>query len=335
MESSKKAWKWTALVVAVTAAGWLSWTNLLARDAVPFSDGAPRVRWAAPVAGLELHAFETGRMVLDAWAVAVGASGKRVMDQPAYLIEHPVHGLVMFEAGHHSQIADAPGEHLGFIHAAGLMPMEQEQGQDARTQLARAGFDPDAVRFIVVSHFHPEHVGAVEEFPSATIIADAREIDWGRKSPDYNYVPHEYDGVRRWQPLRFDASKSFSAFPSAHDLFGDGSVLIVSSPGHTPGHVSIAVNLPSGPVLLTGDVAWSELNIESATIGLPFVSSEGYEARVSLGQLLRFRADHPEVLIVPGHDLAPLRRSQREDVTLHPWPSGARNLIASRGLKSP
>ena len=330
MNSSKKIQRWLASGAMAAALAWLAWGSLLARDAVPHTGAAPRVHWAAPVAGLKLHAFETGRMVLDAWAVAVGATGKRVMDQPAYVIEHPVHGLLMFEAGHHSEIAHDPSEHLGFIHAAGLMPMEQQRGQDARTQLQQAGFDPDSVRFIVVSHFHPEHVGAVEEFPNATIVADAREIDWGRKSPDYNYVPHEYDAVRAWQPLRFEASKPFSAFPSAHDLFGDGSVLIVSSPGHTPGHVSVAVNLPSGPVLLTGDVAWSELNVQTATIGLPFVSSDGYEARVSLGQLLRFRDDHPEVLIVPGHDLGPLRRAARPDLTVHEWSAPGREAIAIR-----
>lgn len=318
--SKRKKWLF-AVGTAFVALGWVAWSSLLSRAAVPFTANAPRVQWAAPVSGLKLHVFQTGRMVLDAWAVSVGASGKRVMDQPAYLIEHPQHGLLMFEAGHHSEIANDPGEHLGLIHELGLMPMEQERGQDARTQLARAGFDPDAVSFLVVSHFHPEHVGAVEEFPRATVIADAREIAWGTDNPDYNYVPHEYDAVRAWKPLSFEASDPFSAFPGALDLFGDGSVLIVSTPGHTPGHVSVAVNLASGPVLLTGDVAWTELNMESASIGLPFVSSDGDAARVSLGQLLRFREDHPSVLIVPGHDLAPIRRSRRADVSVHDWPA--------------
>jgi N-acyl homoserine lactone hydrolase len=307
-----------SLVVLLSATGWLSWRSLLARDAIPFEGATAPVGLARPVTGLRLHVFETGRMVLPAWTVAVGASGERVMDQPAFVLEHPSRGLVMFEAGHHPDIARDPGEHLGFIHAAGLMPMEQRPGQDARTQLEHAGFDPDAVRTIIVSHFHPEHVGAVEEFPFAMIAADAREIAWGVDDPDYNYVPAEYDEVASWMPITFDDAAPFGPFPGAFDLFGDGSVLVVSTPGHTPGHVSVLVNLEHGPVLLAGDTAWTELNLRTATIGLPFVSSDAEAARASLGQLLRFRDDHPHVTIVPGHDLTPLRRAVRSDVVLHP-----------------
>jgi glyoxylase-like metal-dependent hydrolase (beta-lactamase superfamily II) len=183
--------------------------------------------------------------------------------------------------------------------------------------MQRSGLDPEMVHAIVVSHFHPEHVGAVEEFPHAEIVCDQREAEHGLESPDYNYVRREYDDVTRWRQLDFSHGVAWGPFAAAVDLFGDGSVLIVSTPGHTPGHVSVLVNLPSGPVLLAGDMAWTELNLDTATIGLPFVSSDGPAARQSLGQLLRFRADNPRVLIVPGHDLAPLRRSQRPDVVLH------------------
>lgn len=310
------------LVALVPAVGWLGWTRVLDRAAIPFEGSAEPVQLAPPVPGLRLHVFQTGRMVLPAWTVAVGAHGERVMDQPAFLIEHPTRGLVMFEAGHHSDIAHAPGEHLGFIHAAGLMPMEQRPGQDARTQLQQAGFDPEAVATIIVSHFHPEHVGAVEEFPAATVAADAREITWGVEHPDYNYVPSEYDEVAHWLPITFEGP-AFGPFPGSFDLFGDGSVLVVSTPGHTPGHVSVLVNLEAGPVLLAGDAAWTELNLRTATIGLPFVSSDGEAARAALGQLLRLRDDHPHFTIVPGHDLAPLRRLHRGDVVLHPVSAAA------------
>lgn len=321
--SKRTAWALGLGLAAVTAVGGASAGLLGPRAAIAPSAPTSAVPWRASLPGLRLHVFETGRMVIDGWMVAVGGEGKRVMDQPAYVIEHPTAGLFMFEAGHHSAIATSPGEHLGWIHAAGLMPMEQERGQDARSQMAAAGLDPLGVRGIIVSHFHPEHVGAVEEMPHASVIADAREVRHGLMDPDYNYVRGEYDDVKRWQELSFEGSAAFGPFPGAVDLLGDGSIVVVSTPGHTPGHVSVAVNLPEGPVLLTGDVAWTELNIQSGTIGLPFISSDGAAARASLGQLLQFRAENPEVLLVPGHDLAPLRRAARGDVALHPWPASS------------
>jgi glyoxylase-like metal-dependent hydrolase (beta-lactamase superfamily II) len=315
--------RWFSLVLAAAVGlggGYVTWSRVFLREAAPSVGPVGPVHLDPAVAGLRLHVFETGRMVIPGWSVAVGGRGERAMDQPAYLVEHPTRGLLMFEAGHHSDISRDAEEHLGLNYTLGLLPMEQQAGQDARTQIANAGFDPDAVGHVVVSHFHPEHVGAVEEFPKAAITADAREIAWAQQNPDYNYVPSEYDDVSRWRAIDFDPHQPFGPFPSSFDLFGDGSVLVVSTPGHTPGHVSLLVNLPAGPVLLTGDMAWTELNLDTQTIGLPFVSSDGEAARVSLGQAVRFRREHPEVLVVPGHDLAPLRRAKRADVVLHPWP---------------
>ncbi len=297
-------------------------------------EGTPApIQLTAPVADLRLEVFETGRMRIPGWSVFSGGEGEIAMDQPAFLIRHPQFGDLLFEAGHHPDIARDPGDHLGWIHAAGLMPMEQDPGQDVRSQMRRQGLDPDGVRSVIVSHFHPEHVGAVEEFPSARIVADDREIAHGLESPDYNYVPGEYDAVARWQPLDFSGRPAFGPFAAAIDLLGDGSVLVVSTPGHTPGHVSVLVNLPEGPVFLSGDAAWTEGNLASRSIGLPFVSSDGPAARRSLGQLVSFAEANPGVLVVPGHDLNPLRRAPRSDVLLHGWPAPLR-AAASEAIRN-
>lgn len=289
------------------------------RAAVPYTKEVFPVQLEKPVSGLKLEVFQTGRMVIDGWAVYTGGEGKISMDQPAYLISHPSYGLIAFEAGHHSDIATNPSEHLGWIHRVGLMPMEQDPGQDFRNQLKTSGKNPDSLRDILVSHFHPEHVGAVEEFPKSRIVADRREVNHGNESPNYNYVKSEYDDVSKWHQINFSITKQFGSFEGSYDLVGDGSILILSTPGHTPGHISVLVNLESGPVLLTGDMAWTEHNIRSASIGLPFISSDGEAARISLGQLLAFQSKNPNVLIVPGHDLNPLRRKTRSDIQIHPW----------------
>lgn len=326
---TKRSGLWVAAVAVAglaVAALWVSGVGR--RQAMVYAGPSAPLPEAAVEPGLRVHVFETGSMKIPGWSVWVGGSGERAMDQPAYLIEHPRFGRVMFEAGHHSGIAADPGDHLGWIHAAGLMPMEQSPGQSAKDQLNAAGIDPASVRAIIASHFHPEHVGAVEEFPEAEVVTDRRELEHARADPDYNYVPREYDEVKRWRPLDFEGAPAFGTFAGSVDLFGDGSVYVVSSPGHTPGHVSMALRLASGWLFLAGDAAWTEQNLDSASIGLPWVSNDGPAARASLGQLLRFRAENPQVVIVPGHDLAPLRRAARPEVIFHPWPAAGAALAS-------
>ncbi|EOQ95419.1 metallo-beta-lactamase domain protein [Leptospira wolbachii serovar Codice str. CDC] len=301
--------------------GLFSLFGCFGRAAVAYSKEVSPIQLQKPISGMRLEVFQTGRMVIDGWAVYTGGEGKISMDQPAYLISHPRYGLIAFEAGHHSAIATDPTEHLGWIHRMGLMPMEQDPGQDFRSQLIKLGKNPDSLRDILVSHFHPEHVGAVEEFPKARIVVDRREVKHGNESPNYNYVKNEYDGVLNWYQIDFSQTDKFGSFEGYYDLVGDGSIIILSTPGHTPGHISVLVNLESGPVLLTGDMAWTEYNIRSASIGLPFISSDGEAARRSLGQLLAFQSSNPAVLIVPGHDLNPLRRKAQKDIHIHPWVS--------------
>ncbi|MDZ4727089.1 MAG: N-acyl homoserine lactonase family protein [Leptospira sp.] len=291
------------------------------RTAIPYKQEILPISLEKPKNGLRMEVFLTGRMFVDAWAAYIGGKGKLLMDQPAYLITHPTYGQIAFEAGHHSEIATSPSEHLGWIYKFGLMPMEQDIGQDFRQQLINKGKDPNQIKDIIISHFHPEHVGAVEEFPKARIVADKKEIEHGKKAPNYNYVPSEYDQVPNWYPIQFSGSQQFAPFEGVYDLVGDGSILVLSTPGHTPGHISLLVNLESGPILLTGDMAWTEFNLQTASIGLPFISSDGEKARVSLGKLLKFQKVNPDVLIVPGHDLNPLRRIDRKGVILHPWTS--------------
>jgi N-acyl homoserine lactone hydrolase len=193
--------------------------------------------------------------------------------EPAYLIEHP-RGLIMLEAGFHAAIANDAAGHIGpLIYHAGLLPMSQQQGQDAISQLKTAGFDPAHVSSVIVSHFHPEHGGAVEAFANADIVVDRREHAYAVGKP--------------------------------------------ATPGHTPGHASLYLRLPQGPVLLAADIAWTQENLKTASIGLPFISVDGPAHRRSLGQLLAFAKAYPYVLLVPGHDIEPLRSASRADIVIH------------------
>lgn len=111
-------------------------------------------------------------------------------------------------------------------------------------QLRRIGVRPEQVNFVGISHYHDDHTGQAADFPRATLLIGAEDWEAVRGRPQ---------SAARFKPW-IDGG-TVQAVARDHDVFGDGSVIMLDMPGHTPGHHSLLVRLPQmGPVLLTGDL---------------------------------------------------------------------------------
>ena len=138
-----------------------------------------------------------------------------------------------------------PGELAG-QRRGGDGPIRMSLRERVRDQLARIGVQPGQVTFVGISHYHDDHTGQAADFPGATLLVGAARLGGdprpsARRRRGSGRGPK---GSRASQPLRGD-----------HDVFGDGSVIMLNMPGHTPGHRALLVRLPrTGPVLLTGDL---------------------------------------------------------------------------------
>jgi N-acyl homoserine lactone hydrolase len=114
-------------------------------------------------------------------------------------------------------------------------------------QLARIDVRPDQIEIIGISHYHLDHLGQAMDFPRAKLVIGAGDLDVLRGPPGPFIEPQR---IRPW----LEGRREMLAAEGDVDIFHDGRVVMLSTPGHTPGHYSLLVRLASGPVLLSGDL---------------------------------------------------------------------------------
>lgn len=130
-------------------------------------------------------------------------------------------------------------------------------------QVAQLGIDPKAISKVAISHYHFDHAGQIADFPRATLLLS--EKDWQVVSGQQEGIPYLQRPL--FAPWLGQAGGKVKTFVKDEDVFGDGSVLIKATPGHTPGHTSLLVRLPkTGDVLLTGDLYHFELQANKHSV---------------------------------------------------------------------
>jgi N-acyl homoserine lactone hydrolase len=194
---------------------------------------------AAAASGIErMYVLYCGDIALDdASSFTPGASGPGALSVTCYLIKHH-DGWLLFDTGLGDNIASMPN---GFKSQVGMWTVKRT----LTSELAELGLKPSDIGYLVLSHSHPDHVGNLGLFSGATLLVQKAEYDWP--------LP---DGKPRFNP----AQKAIKA-DGDYDVFGDGSVVLISTPGHSPGHQCLLVRLPkTGALMLTGDSVHTKAN---------------------------------------------------------------------------
>jgi N-acyl homoserine lactone hydrolase len=209
-----------------------------------------------------------------------------------FLIQHP-RGRLLFDTGLHCDtMTDMRGRYGE--ERARRFGVHSKAGDDIVSQLGRLGLTPADVPLVANSHWHFDHCGGNEFFPAATIFVQKREMDAAR-SPEvlargtYRPSPKDYE-----HPLRYQA------VDGEHDVFGDGSVMLIPTYGHTPGHQSLLIRRGRDERLLfTADACYTRENMDRDI--LPTVVWDEREMSHSLGRLRDLR-DKQGAATVYGHD---------------------------------
>lgn len=224
---------------------------------------------------------------------------------PAFLVRHPTAGLVLVDTGLHPSIASDPEANLGRM-AASLADWTVRPGEDVASRLRAMGTDPSAVGTVILTHLHLDHASGISEFPGATFVVSEAEWKDACSGPfpllKY-YRRQQFDHAFDFRTIDYlsDSVNSFSTFGRSFDLFGDGSVVLVSTPGHSAGHQSVVLRLADRQMLIAGDAIFLADQLEPGA-DLAARPRDRHEYERSIREMQLFRRENPSAIITPGHD---------------------------------
>jgi len=266
--------------------------------------------WPA-VAGMKLHVFNTGMNRVSPLLAGHPALWRAA---PAFVIEHPTHGLVVFDCGLSEEVGELAE---GALHPLTrlLFKTRSRPGLDLPSQMRGAGLEPDAVRTVILSHFHFDHVGGAEAFGSASFVVGRGSRERSR-SRMQGFAPRHTDWVEEssWQEIDFSSTSAYATFDHSIDLFGDGSMVLVEGGGHTVGGLGVLLQLPQGPAFLAGDLVVHFDWLEDDDV--QHIVVDGQRAADVRNRIRRLLELAPQLVVFPGHDLRRVPRG-RSDIVLH------------------
>jgi N-acyl homoserine lactone hydrolase len=262
---------------------------------------AGHVTWSRSIMESPGGRFMTAKLLR---ALLTGKPEARV-PCPAFLVRHPSAGPVLVDTGLHPSIATDGGENFGRAATRFGKPT-LEPGADVPAQLRGRGLDPREVPVVVMTHLHLDHSSAISEFPKSTFVVS--EIEWKAATvgpqPRLNgYRRAHFDYAFDYRTVDFDRGgvESYATFGRTFDLFGDGSLRLAYTPGHSAGHMSVVARLRERDFVIGGDAVYTFGQLEG-TAPLAPRPFDAHNYRRSLQELRLFRREYPAAIVTPGHD---------------------------------
>jgi N-acyl homoserine lactone hydrolase len=249
-----------------------------------------------------------------------------------FVIEHP-DGLILFDAGLDPAVQTNPNyvdSAIGRFFMRRLFRIKMQAGETLTNKLAELGFDAADVRKVVVSHLHFDHVGGIAEVPQAELLVSRDEWDQlsgPHPERDFIFKEHIQRPGAKWRLVDFEPTDDplFAPFGGYYDVMNDGSMILLPTPGHTPGSISMLVRIEGkAPVLLVGDLTY-----QADLLMNDRVPGTGNRARLlaSYAKVRGLKDQRPDLVILPAHDFA----AQELLLTVDARPGASADAPTSRG----
>lgn len=230
------------------------------------------------------------------------------------LIKHPEKGYILFDTGYSNRFYEETKKWPGKIYAF-MTPTHVKEEEYLVNQLAKKGIQAEEIKYVIISHFHGDHICGMKDFPNAQFICSQEAFDNVQKVKDKAWkaifqgvlpglLPEDF-ADRAWtyenKGLKVEEDDILG---TCHDLFADGLIKTIPLPGHHYGQIGLLLQTKKGPLLLAADACWlgqayKENRMPSSISKL--LLSDWNAFKESLNKLHLFYKEYPEVAIIPTH----------------------------------
>ena len=241
-----------------------------------------------------------------------GGANKEIKFQALFgLIQHPQQGWILYDTGYTTRFYECTKDYPNKIYA-NLTKVFITKEDEIKAQLKHFNLEPSAIKHIIITHFHADHVGGLKDFDEATFYCSKaaykqlKEISsfWGfSKAILKDLIPENFE--ERLKIIEeFSTSVNDEIFGKKHDLFGDDSLNIYDLPGHAAGQIGVELKTAKQKYFLIADACWNkksyiDLLLPPSIVRLFFDSWQNFKD--SLLKVNKFYKKFPEVIIVPTH----------------------------------
>jgi glyoxylase-like metal-dependent hydrolase (beta-lactamase superfamily II) len=230
------------------------------------------------------------------------------------LIRHPEHGYILFDTGY-SEHNFAEMKAFPYRIYQWITPITLPEGHSVKAQLQARGISPEAIRYIILSHLHADHIGGCRDFPNATFICSKREYaEIGSKR---GFAALKEAFVPGLLPSDFEQRATFvedkprkrwpvvgDVFEDVYDVFGDGSIGAVFLPGHTAHQFGIVLQAEGRDLFFVSDACWTHEAYRTMEVPMRIVSliKSSYADYIdTLERIHKLHVLHPQLEIIPCH----------------------------------
>jgi nucleoside-diphosphate-sugar epimerase/glyoxylase-like metal-dependent hydrolase (beta-lactamase superfamily II) len=225
------------------------------------------------------------------------------------VFEHPKEGIILFDTGYSTRFFSGTQAMPHSFYRL-ITPVHIHQQENASEQLKNMSIMPSDIKWIILSHFDPDHYGGLRDFPNAHFICswrawsavkDAKKFSLTafRMLPDH--LPEDF--TARLCLLEDPTGPPVGPFSASKDLFEDGSIRLISLPGHAPGQIGAFVRVTGGNNwLLAADSVWSRraINLPKARVHYALAYNR-LEQKFTYQKLKRLVREQPDTVVIPSH----------------------------------
>lgn len=229
----------------------LAFVTLIGAILIPNIFAQPYAASSRPPVTVQFYTLDGGHLSFTNMGIFYdtgeheGESGE--MAVPCYLIRHGEDWL-LWDTGNGDDL-------IQYKDGVRKLGIRFSIKKTLKEQLTQVGLTPKDIKYVMLSHLHPDHSGNINLFPNAEFLVSEQELKWALGNPTPNGVE-----AKLVDPVRKD---HVTAIQGDTDVFGDGTIKMLRTPGHTPGHMSLFVKLSkAGNYLITGDLYHTKENYE-------------------------------------------------------------------------